>query len=262
MAAIRLNSHKIEIIFGLQLTCTRALYGNEFDDQISQLCCYCQQIQNELLVIRIVVGDIKVDLLNGIDGYFQAQMFTCEWCSLVRTFLETCFKLSIGHSESKAQAQNRLLKKVLIDDLHKMIVAQTDAERTIKSLNAANEMLSALLAQLDIDYKPSSSFVQMKLENINQNSRKDPKEKARELKKRLGEIVAFYSVLRNEIDQATQSAIKQFFPLNVLISNFEYLGHRFENLSKGHTIDDDAELRESIQNLIAKCQQCTKPKNV
>lgn len=216
-----------------------------------------------------LVGNIKTYLMNAIDAHFEASRHISEWCSLIMPLLKTHFVLFTGQTASKANAQNRLMQKIVADGVHRTELAQIDIGLISSNLNEANETLTKLFKQFEIDYVPESEFFKVKLHHakaemprgLDLNGERAKKAVA-DLKVKLAGVSKFFINLRGLVDDAVLQITKIETDTEEQIMLFEELLHESEKLKDFDPLEIDTELNNSIvkntQKLIAKSDEYVK----
>lgn len=205
--------------------------------------------------------------MNAIDARFEASRHISEWCSLIKPLLKTHFVLFTGHTASKARAQNRLMEKILADGVHRTELAQVEIGLIASNLNEANETLTKLFKQMEIDYDPESEFFKVKLyhakaeipRKLGDWNGERQKKAVADLKVKLAMVSKFFINLRGLADDAALQITKIEDDTEEQIMLFEELLHVSEKLKDFEPLEIDAELNNSIvkntQELIAKCDE-------
>lgn len=217
-----------------------------------------------------MVGTIKTYLMNAIDAHFEASRHISEWCSLIMPLLKTHFVLFMGHTASKASAQNRLMQKILGDGVHRTELAQVDIGLIASNLKETNETLTKLFKQFEIDYVQGSEFFKVKLHHAKAEmprgfgglSGEREKKAIADLKVKLALVSKFFINLRGLVDDAALQITKIETDSEEQIMIFEELLHESEKLKDFEPIEIDTELNNSIvkdtQKLIAKSDEYVK----
>lgn len=217
-----------------------------------------------------LVGHIKTFLMNAIDAQFESSRHISEWFSLITPLLKTHVILFTDHTAGKANAQNRLMQKVLADGVHRLELAQIDVELISSNLNEGNVTLTTLVKQFEIDFDERSAFFKTKLHHIKgEVPRKfgdilgEHERKAIvELKARLAEVSKFFINLRGLVKNALAEITKAESATGEQIMVFAELLHESEKLQDFESIEIDSELNNSIvkaaQNLLAESDEYVK----
>lgn len=217
-----------------------------------------------------LAGNTKTYLLNAIDAHFESSRHISEWCSLITPLLKTHAVLYTGYTASKANAQNRLMQKVLTDGVHRTELSQIDVELISSNLNEANETLSKLFKQFEIDYDEGSSFFKIKLNHIKGDLPRKfgdmygerEKKAVADLKAQLAAVLKFYINLRGLVSGALAEIMSIAAVTEEQTMVFEELLHESEKLTDFESIEIDAELNGSIakttQDLLAKTDKYVK----
>lgn len=211
-----------------------------------------------------MVGHIKTYLMNAIDAHFESSRHISEWFSLITPLLKTHVVLFTDHTAGKANAQNRLMQKVLADGVRRMELAQVDVELISSNVNEANAALTSLVKQFEIDFDEKSQFFKLKLNHIKGETPRKfgelPSERDKraiaELKFRLAEVSKFFINLRGLVKNALPEMTKIESAMKEQIMVFKELLNESEKLQDFESIEIDSELNNSIvkatQNLLAK----------
>lgn len=120
-----------------------------FDETIKELSRFKQEYSQEASVL---VGDIKVLLMDSQDKYFEATQTVYEWCGVVTQLLSAYILLFNEYNEKKASAQKDILIRILDDGVNKLNEAQKSLLASSQSFNNASGKLLALDSQLTNDF--------------------------------------------------------------------------------------------------------------
>lgn len=92
-----------------------------FDETIKELSRFKQEYSQ---AASVLVGDIKVLLMDSQDKYFEATQTVYEWCGVVTQLLSAYILLFDEYNEKKASAQKDILIRILDDGVNKLNEAQ------------------------------------------------------------------------------------------------------------------------------------------
>ncbi|EBH7291219.1 hemolysin HlyE [Salmonella enterica] len=134
-----------------------------FDETIKELSRFKQEYSQEASVL---VGDIKVLLMDSQDKYFEATQTVYEWCGVVTQLLSAYILLFDEYNEKKASAQKDILIRILDDGVNKLNEAQKSLLASSQSFNNASGKLLALDSQLTNDFSEKSSYFQSQVDRI------------------------------------------------------------------------------------------------
>lgn len=212
-----------------------------------------------------LVGNIKTNIMNAIDEYFESSRHISEHCSLVMPLLKAYAQLFSDYSASKAKTQNLLLQKVLGDGVQRTKLAQNELEKISTNLHSADNTLSKLFKQFDVDYDEDSDFFKTKLyhtkpppnSKLSEKFRIDMRKAIAELKGRLSNVSKSFINLRGSVSRASLDITEIEIALKAQVRDFKELRDESEKLNDFESVDDDTELLVSIAkatgNLIVKC---------
>ncbi|ECY4642737.1 hemolysin HlyE [Salmonella enterica subsp. enterica] len=127
-----------------------------FDETIKELSRFKQEYSQEASVL---VGDIKVLLMDSQDKYFEATQTVYEWCGVVTQLLSAYILLFDEYNEKKASTQKDILIRIL-NEAQKSLLASS------QSFNNASGKLLALDSQLTNDFSEKSSYFQSQVDRI------------------------------------------------------------------------------------------------
>ncbi|EDQ5589495.1 hemolysin HlyE [Salmonella enterica] len=134
-----------------------------FDETIKELSRFKQEYSQ---AASVLVGDIKVLLMDSQDKYFEATQTVYEWCGVVTQLLSAYILLFDEYNEKKASAQKDILIRILDDGVNKLNEAQKSLLASSQSFNNASGKLLALDSQLTNDFSEKSSYFQSQVDRI------------------------------------------------------------------------------------------------
>lgn len=112
----------------------------EFKQSLDALEKYQNDYSTEL---DLQVATIKLDIMNGIDDYFQASQKVREFAGIIESQLKLFIKLFDGHDAKKAESQKELFIKVLDEGAAQINETQVQLGNSSLNLVAAREVISA-----------------------------------------------------------------------------------------------------------------------
>lgn len=193
--------------------------------------------------------------MNAIDEHFDASRHIKEWCLLVVPFLKPYVQLFTGHTASKADTQNLLLKKVLADGVERIKLAQDKLEVISKHFNEIVFTLPTLFRQFEVDFDENSKFFQTKLPatwTFGSN-----KKAIAQLKNRFATVSRYFINLSGSLSRASAFITQTKAALRIYMQHFDELNAESQKLNNFKSIADDPELLDGLvkitQNLISKC---------
>lgn len=116
-----------------------------FDETIKELSRFKHEYSQ---AASVLVGDIKVLLMDSQDKYFEATQTVYEWCGVATQLLTAYILLFDEYNEKKASAQKDILIRILDDGVKKLNEAQKSLLVSSQSFNTASGKLLALDSQL------------------------------------------------------------------------------------------------------------------
>lgn len=215
-----------------------------FKEKLSDIDKYPKDYSEESVIL---VGNIKANMRNIMDTYFEAMRRISEWCALAVQLLKTHVKLFTSRSALKAVDQ--LFQKVLSDGVAKMTTATAEIQKMSNNFGAAYGTLTVFFLKLEQNFDQDNAFSLQKL------FRTDHKEMDRakaivDLKERLAYL---------QICQAAIDIIKIEQQLETQVDDLKELNVQSNRRTNFETIANDATLRDAvvnaIENLIAKCSE-------
>lgn len=114
-----------------------------------------------------LIGQIKANMMDGMDAYFRATQSVYEWSGLAIKLLNTySFFFRDKMDQEKFDAARSLLLLVLEDGIEKMRIGQSELGDSSASFNAAAGQLTQLNNRLAIDFNESGEFYLSKIAQI------------------------------------------------------------------------------------------------
>lgn len=136
----------------------KAVPWAELDQRITELDKY--QSDDYSMEATALIGDIKKNVLDGMDAYNQAVQSVYEWCDLATGSLNTYKTLLTGKiDEDKINAKLVVLLQEIKRGIEKTSVAQEALVDSSESLNVAAGKLARLNSQLLADFEDFQSQI-------------------------------------------------------------------------------------------------------
>lgn len=150
------TAREIVNLFNEQSKYIRIEEFKEFLQKMDQFRRYYSPRANGL------ADEIKTHLKNAIISYIMSSDRVYEWCGLIIPRLESYFHftgpLAIS-SKAQAKMQQQIIIRILERGSLKMAIAQEKLNRATENFNKAYGSISALVAQLNVDFNPNGDFV-------------------------------------------------------------------------------------------------------
>lgn len=150
------TSRDIVNLFNEQSKYIRTDEFKEFHQKLNQFRSYYSPRANGL------ADEIETHLKAAIVSYIMSSERVYEWCGLIVFRLESYFHftgpLAIA-SKAQAKMQQQIMIRILERGSLKMAIAQEKLHRASENFHEAYASISALVAQLNVDFNPNGDFV-------------------------------------------------------------------------------------------------------
>lgn len=202
-------------------------------------------------------GQLKTDMLDGLDGYFHASIKIYEWSSLIESYMKLYIKLFDDHDAQRAKAQNMLSIKMLEKGVTQMIAAIAELGESYANFKSVRNKLLARRSK----FGPQSAveFAESLISEKYLTANEDDRQMIR------NGILTFYTSVWKKANQTKQNIIDAKKILRTGIHLISVSKAQVQQTVPFVVRDETSDLRDMIinaaQRLIAKCEEYRKRHN-